>query len=158
MKQAKRKRGGQPKPASERKRNNLTIRVLDHLRQKLEKAAQASQRSVSEEAAHRMMLGFNLENELTDYAKLREATDEELLNVALKRGWASILDLRYGGPILIPPGQVATKINELIESAKTGQVGSVLPPATEAAITRAVEKAVAAALARATVRLGGNNE
>jgi len=35
----KRKRGGQPKPPSERKRNNLTIRVLDDLRERLEKAA-----------------------------------------------------------------------------------------------------------------------
>jgi len=174
----KRKRGGQPKPPSERKRNNLTIRVLDDLRERLEKAAKKAQRSVSEEAARRMMLGFSLQDELTDYAKLREANDEALADLAVKRGWAKIIDLRYGGNIYIPPGQVASKINEIIERArhegltpppaetvkathhvveKTGDA-AVLSPALEAALQRTVEKAVAAALARATLRIGGNGE
>jgi hypothetical protein len=169
----KRKRGGQPKPPSQRKRNNLTIRVLDALRERLEKAAQKSKRSVSEEAAHRMMLSFSLGDELMDSTKLREANDETLLDLAVKRGWASVIDIRYGGPILIPPGQAALKINELIERArlealappptetvkaphhvieKTG--APVLSPAFEAALQQTVEKAVAAALARATLRIG----
>jgi hypothetical protein len=188
----KRKRGGQPKPASQRKRNNLTIRVLDHLRDRLETAARASQRSVSEEAAHRMTLGFNLQDELTDYARIREANDDTLAQLAEKRGWAKILDFQYGGFIFIPPGQVASKINELMEKAlaapteKAAQqaraapaepvaqqaveksVTEALPPAMETAIQRAVErsltealpraveKSVAAALAGATLRIGGN--
>ena len=176
----KRKRGGQPKPAAQRKRNNLTIRVLDHLRDRLETAARDSKRSLSEEAAHRMTLGFNLKDELQDYAKIREANDETLAQLAEKRGWAKILDFQYGGWIFIPPGQVAQKINELMEKAlaapteKAAQqavaaptepitqqavekaVAAALPPAMETAIQRAVEKAVAAALARATLRIGGN--
>jgi hypothetical protein len=169
----KRKRGGQPKPASQRKRNNLTIRVLDHLRDRLETAARASQRSVSEEAAHRMTLGFNLQNELTDYAKIREANDETLADLAVKRGWAKILDYQYGGWTFIPPGQVASKINELMEKAlaapteKAAQqaraaptkpvtqqavekpVAAALPPAMETAIQRTVEKAMETAIPRA---------
>ena len=54
----KRKRGGQPKPASERKRNNVTIRLVDDLRAKLEAASRASGRSVSEEVAWRLTMSF----------------------------------------------------------------------------------------------------
>jgi hypothetical protein len=161
----KRKPGGQPKPPSQRKRNNLTIRVLDGLRKRLEEAAQKSKRSVSEEAAHRMMLSFNLGDELMDSTKIREANDEALADLAKKRGWAEIIDIRYGGPIYIPPGQVASKINEIIERARLGAptthhvvektgAPAVLSPALEAALQRTVEKAVAAALARATLRIG----
>ena len=155
MKQAqKRKRGGQPKPAAQRKRNNLTIRVLDQLRERLEIAARVSGRSMSEEAAHRMMLGFTLENELTDYAKIKEANDELLATLAVKRGWATLVDVRYGGFILVPHGQMASRINELInpgaETATRQEIEkalvAALPPTIEATVARAVEKAVAAAL------------
>jgi len=174
MKPAKRKRGGQPKPASQRKSRSLTIRMVGDLREKLEKAAERSGRSVSEEAARRMTLGFSLQDELTDYAKLREANDEALADLAVKRGWAQILDFRYGGNILIPPGQVAAKINEIIERARregitppattethhvVDRTGTVtLSPAVEAALQKAVERAIAAALGRATLRIGGNGE
>jgi hypothetical protein len=50
----KRRRGGQPKPPAERKRNNLTFRARDQLRADLEKAAAAAQRSVSEEIEYRL--------------------------------------------------------------------------------------------------------
>jgi hypothetical protein len=103
----KRKRGGQPKPAHERKRNNLTIRVLDQLRERLEKAAQASGRSVSEEAAYRMTLGFVLETELKDHAEIRKDTDDALKAAMVRRGWSKIVDPRYGGSVYIPPGQVS---------------------------------------------------
>lgn len=63
MKQAKpkKRRGGQPKPAAERKRNNLTFRVRDQMRADLEAAAAASGRSVSEEIEYRLTRDFSWE-------------------------------------------------------------------------------------------------
>lgn len=53
-KQAKKKIGRPRKPNSERKRNNLTIRIRDALRDDLETSATANQRSMSEEAEARL--------------------------------------------------------------------------------------------------------
>lgn len=53
-----RKRGGQPKPPEERKRNNLTFRARDELRDQIRKCAEASGRSVSEEIEHRLELSI----------------------------------------------------------------------------------------------------
>jgi hypothetical protein len=50
----KRRRGGQPKPAIERKRNNVTIRVRDQLKADLQAAAAAAHRSQSEEIEFRL--------------------------------------------------------------------------------------------------------
>ena len=57
----KRRPGGQPKPAAERKRNNLTFRARDQLRTALEFAAAASGRSVSEEIEFRLNRDFSWE-------------------------------------------------------------------------------------------------
>jgi hypothetical protein len=57
----KRKRGGQPKPPAERKRNNLTFRARDQLKAALESAAAASERSVSEEIEFRLNRDFSWE-------------------------------------------------------------------------------------------------
>jgi hypothetical protein len=57
----KRKRGGQPKPPAERKRNNLTFRARDQLKAALETAAAASERSVSEEIEFRLNRDFSWE-------------------------------------------------------------------------------------------------
>lgn len=54
----KRTRGGQRKPAAMRKRNNLTFRTRDGLRGKLEQAAMATGRSISEEIEYRLMVSF----------------------------------------------------------------------------------------------------
>lgn len=56
--QPKRRRGGQPKPASQRKRNNLTFRVRDQLRADLVAAAADSGRSVSQEIEFRLGRDF----------------------------------------------------------------------------------------------------
>ena len=55
----KQRRGGQPKPAPERKRNNLTFRARDQLKADLEKAAAAANRSVSEQIEY--LLGRAIE-------------------------------------------------------------------------------------------------
>jgi hypothetical protein len=61
MDQKRRKRGGQPKAPAARKRNNLTFRTRDDLRERLEKAAARSNRSVSEEIEHRLLRDFGWE-------------------------------------------------------------------------------------------------
>lgn len=53
-----RKRGGQPKPPEERKRNNLTFRARDELREQIRVSAEAAGRSVSEEIEHRLELSL----------------------------------------------------------------------------------------------------
>jgi hypothetical protein len=55
----KRRRGGQRKPAATRKRNNLTFRTRDQLRDQLERTAAAAGRSISEEIEYRLTLSFS---------------------------------------------------------------------------------------------------
>ena len=59
-----RKRGGQPKPAEERKRNNLTFRARDELRESIRDAAEGSGRSISEEIEYRLELSVARRDEL----------------------------------------------------------------------------------------------
>lgn len=53
-----RKRGGQLKPPEERKRNNLTFRARDELREQIRRCAEASGRSISEEIEHRLEISI----------------------------------------------------------------------------------------------------
>jgi hypothetical protein len=166
----KRKRGGQPKPASERKRNNLTIRVLDKLRQRLETAAEKSQRSVSEEAAYRMTLSFMLDSELKDLKEIKKATDDQLQAIMRERGWGTLIDGRYGGRIFTRPGQLSLPRSGFIgpdqaempaptlasDEALHQAVEKAVTAALPSALEHAVEKAVAAALSRATLRIAGD--
>ena len=69
---AKRKRGGQRKPKAQRKNSNLTIRMLDELRRKLDAAAHNSGRSLSEEAAWRLTLSFLFNTEIQEIAKTQD--------------------------------------------------------------------------------------
>jgi hypothetical protein len=69
--QEKRKRGGQPKPAAARKRNNLTFRTRDDLRERLERAAERSNRSVSEEIEFRLLRDFGWEAAKGDIDAMR---------------------------------------------------------------------------------------
>ena len=54
----KRPRGGQTKPPLERKRNNLTFRARDRLKQDLEAVAAKNARSLSEEIEARLEQSF----------------------------------------------------------------------------------------------------
>jgi hypothetical protein len=67
----KRPRGRPPKPAEERKRGNLTMRLRDATRIALEESAAANQRSLSEECEAR------LEYSLRDQRLFDEAIDTE---------------------------------------------------------------------------------
>ena len=54
-----RRRDGRRKPAAARKRNNLTFRTRDQLRDQLERVAAAAGRSISEEIEYRLTLSFS---------------------------------------------------------------------------------------------------
>jgi hypothetical protein len=69
----KRRRGGQRKPAATRKRNNLTFRTRDQLRDQLEKTAAAAGRSISEEIEYRLTLSFSHDDAFGDPAMRRTA-------------------------------------------------------------------------------------
>ena len=69
----KRRRGGQRKPAATRKRNNLTFRTRDQLRDQLERTATAAGRSISEEIEYRLTLSFSHEDAFGDPAMRRIA-------------------------------------------------------------------------------------
>lgn len=55
----KRRRGRPRKQAALRKRNNLTFRTRDGLREQLEKTAKENGRSISEEIEHRLQMSFH---------------------------------------------------------------------------------------------------
>jgi hypothetical protein len=81
----------QQKPArSTAKRNNLTFRVRDQLRERLEQAAQANQRSVSEEIEHRLNRDFAWEAANGDIAQL-------LAQARAERSTARVHALRAAG-------------------------------------------------------------
>jgi hypothetical protein len=69
--QEKRKRGGQPKDPAARKRNNLTFRTRDDLRERLEHAAARTGRSVSEEIEFRLLRDFGWEATKGDIDEMR---------------------------------------------------------------------------------------
>jgi hypothetical protein len=54
----RRPRGRPPVPAKARKRNNVTIRMRDELKARVEQAASAQQRSISEEIETRLASSF----------------------------------------------------------------------------------------------------
>lgn len=72
MQDPKHRRGGQPKPAAERKRNNLTFRVRDQLRADLEKAAAAASRSVSEQIEYLIGRAFEWERVLGELEAFKQ--------------------------------------------------------------------------------------
>jgi hypothetical protein len=62
------------KPAKERKRNNVTFRARDQLKADLERAAEASGRSLSEEIEYRLGQAFQWERILGDLDELKVRT------------------------------------------------------------------------------------
>jgi len=78
----KRRRGGQPKPAAERKRNNLTFRARDRLRADLEKAASEANRSMSEEIEYRLGRALQWEKVLGDLETFRAQLAEYKIRLA----------------------------------------------------------------------------
>lgn len=101
-KTSKRGRGRPPKPVAARKRNNLTIRLRDQTKAAIEKQAADNQRSLSEEAEHRLERSFDFDAELggqrtaaliKTIARAMNATGSEAALLATGRrvgdGWLS---------------------------------------------------------------------
>jgi hypothetical protein len=161
-----RKRGGQPKPPGKRKNRSLTIRVLDELWERLEIEAERSGRSMSEEAAYRMFVGFLLGNELKGFSEIRtdlaKNTDDAIKAAMHRRGWGKIITPT--GTVFIPPGEHTLPRSGFVDAAQIASaevekaITTQLTPSLEKALGETVEKAVASALAGATLRIGGGSK
>jgi hypothetical protein len=120
----RRKRGGQPKPAAERKRNNLTFRVRDNLRAQLQASADQHQRSLSEECEYRLEHSFAVEQRFRDLDEYEEKAKR------LSR-------IRHG--LEPPPGKFISEE----EAAKPFQPGPIVPPALKDAMKDAAREVLA---------------
>jgi hypothetical protein len=105
----RRRRGGQPKPATERKRNNMTFRVRDQLRADLEQAAAAANRSVSEQIVFLLGQAFQWQKVLGDLEafKVRMAEMQRQTEAAERQraGWGKMYDPTVpGGFRWLEPG------------------------------------------------------
>lgn len=118
MKQPKqRKRGGQRKPASERKRNNVTIRLRDDLRAAMEAASRASGLSLSEEIAWRLAITVMFDTQIQQVSQIQRGLGTVMVEGLIKQGWGvgpedpegvvrAWLDKPQDrGPIFMPPEQ-----------------------------------------------------
>jgi hypothetical protein len=165
-----RKRGGQPKPPGARKNRSLTIRVLDELWQRLEAEAEKSGRSMSEEAAYRMLVGFLLGNELKAFSEIQKDlaknADDSIKAAMHRRGWGKVIT-KTGTKtttVFIPPGEHTLPRSGFVDAAEIAAIevekaiATQLTPSLEKAVGETVEKAVASALAGATLRIGGGRK
>lgn len=141
-------RGGQPKPARERKRNNLTFRARDQLKADLEKAAAANNRSVSEEIEYRLGQAFQWERVLGDLksfkARMAEMQRETEAAQRYRAGWGKVYDPNIpGGVRWFPPGTHNIPQSGFIseEEAATGPPVA-LPPVLRDAVRSEVQSAV----------------
>jgi hypothetical protein len=120
----KRKRGGQPKPAAERKRNNMTFRVRDSLRAELQASADKHQRSVSEEIEYRLEHSFQA---------------ERILGGLQEFGRKAERAARIQEGVEAPPVQFMSPD----EAAKPFQPAPIMPPALKEAFKEAIDEAAA---------------
>jgi hypothetical protein len=144
------RRGGQPKPAAERKRNNLTFRARDQLKADLEKAADANNRSVSEEIEYRLGQAFQWEKVLGDLEafKTRMAEIQRQTEAAerYRAGWGKKYDPKVpGGVVWFPPGTHNIPQSEFIseeEAAAPFQPQPTLPAVLRDTVRAEVRTAV----------------
>src|SRR5262245_51791112 len=146
----KRRRGGQPKPAAERKRNNLTFRARDQLKADLEKAADANNRSVSEEIEYRLGQAFQWEKVLGDLeafkTRMAEMQRQTEATERYRAGWGKKYDPKVpGGLVWFPPGTHNIPRSEFIseeEAAAPFQSQPTLPPVLRDTVRAEVQTAV----------------
>ena len=131
----KRRRGGQPKPAAERKRNNLTFRARDQLKADLEKAAAASNRSVSEEIEFRLGQAFQWEKVLGDVESFKSRMAERQTEAAecYRAGWGKLH--------WFPPGTHDLPQRDF-EDPNAPPPSATLPPVVREAVRVEVQTAV----------------
>jgi len=116
----RRRRGGQIKAPSERKRNNLTFRARDRLRAALEAEAAENGRSLSEEIEARLEQSLFVQNLLTGTGAIQEASAVKVPTSSEMRFSGSVpgnpLPLSKGS---LPGGRTESALEDLIERAVT---------------------------------------
>ena len=142
----KRRRGGQPKPAAERKRNNLTFRARDQLKTQLEQAAATANRSVSEEIEFRLGQAFQWERVLGDLesfkARMGEMQRQTEAAERYRTGWGKIYDPTVpGGVRWFEPGTHNVPQSGF-EDPNAPPPPPTLPPAMREAVRGEVQSAV----------------
>jgi hypothetical protein len=153
----KRRRGGQPKPVIERKRNNVTIRVRDQNKADLQAAAAVAHRSLSEEIEFRLQQWSEYQRILgeleTFKARMVEMQHQTEDAARYRAGYGKMYDPNVpGGVRWYAPGMHNIPQSGFIseEAAATPfQVPPALPPAVAEAVRVEVQTAVKNILAEA---------
>jgi hypothetical protein len=147
----KRKRGGQPKPPAERKRNNLTFRARDQLKAALETAAAASERSVSEEIEFRLNRDFSWEagkqriEEMVAEAKAQ--LDASRIQAIRQAGFQIVRDAGGNVTVNVSPELLLAEADGILRSGFVAPENVDKSP-LEIMVKRTVEEAVENALAK----------
>jgi hypothetical protein len=142
----KRRRGGQPKPAAERKTHNLTFRARPQLRADLEKTAAGAHRSMSEQIEYLISRAIEWERVLGDLEafKLRMAEMQRQTEAAerYRAGWGKIYDPSVpGGVHWFPPGTHNIPQHAFADS-NAPPPSVTLPPVLREAVRSEVQSAV----------------
>ncbi len=107
----KAKRIGRPMKKPPRgQRVSLGLKVTAEIKRRLDSAARASGRTQSQEAERRIEMSYNYERVLGEFdaalAQLGQMKEGRTEQVLRDLGWRSVLDLRWGGRIWLPPGRL----------------------------------------------------
>jgi len=142
----KRRRGGQPKPAAERKTHNLTFRARPQLRADLEKAAAATHRSVSEQIEHLILRAIEWERVLGDLetfkARMAEMQRQTEAAERYRVGYGKMYDPSVpGGVRWFPPGMHNIPHGGF-EDPNAPPPSPTLPPVLREAVRVEVQSAV----------------
>jgi hypothetical protein len=148
----KRRPGGQLKPPTERKRNNLTFRVRDQLKTALESAVAASGRSVSEEVEFRLNRDFSWEagkqriEEMVAETKAR--LDASRIQAIRQAGFQIVREVGGNVTVNVSPELLLAEADGILRSGFVAPENVDKSP-TEIMIERTVERAIENALAKA---------
>ena len=147
----KRKRGGQPKPPAERKRNNLTFRARDQLKAALETAAAASERSVSEEIEFRLNRDFSWEAGKQRIEQMIAETKAQLdasrIQAIRQAGFQIVRDGSGDVTVNVSPELLLAEADGILRSGFVADENVDRSP-LEIMVKRTVEEAVENALAK----------
>ena len=147
----KRKRGGQPKPPAERKRNNLTFRARDQLKAALETAAAASERSVSEEIEFRLNRDFSWEAGKQRIEQMIAETKAQLdasrIQAIRQAGFQIVRDGGGNVTVNVSPELLLAEADGILRSGFVADENVDRSP-LEIMVKRTVEEAVENALAK----------
>jgi hypothetical protein len=96
-------------PARGTRRIKLGLVVSAEAKRRLDKAAEASGLSLSQEAERRIEDSFHYERALGSLdaieARVQEIARANTESALRRAGWATVLDPNYGGDIWLPPGR-----------------------------------------------------